>query len=379
MPTLIFDINGKSTTGKTTCARLAVSMGGSVKNSSKKISLSATCSATTNALYGVLNENFGYPMLFDETGRFGKYHNFSEMIYSLADGSDKARMTKRGTMSAVKHWATSILFTGEAPILEKADKADGLLVRVIPLSNIKWTYSKSQAHNVEAFSHNYAGLPIAKLAEYIYSQSPNEIITKYKSHIDLLADNIPVKIEFKERVAKSAAILSLTATLAEQALKVKFHKDAAIEFILTGLENNNPHSEAERAYEYIVNKYYENLGKYIKESNTENDIFTSIRKDCFGMIQHNYSRKSFNNGEEADLLIIIKHIFLDWMEKGGFFNVNNILREWKENGTLCWQKKDQYYSQQTLKEGEPKTMCIRLVLNLNTRAKYSEKRQGELD
>lgn len=97
VPTLIFDINGKSTTGKTTCAKLAVSMGGSVQASSDKVSLSATCSTTANALYGILNNNFGYPMLFDETGRFGRYHNYMEMIYALADGTDKARMTKSGT------------------------------------------------------------------------------------------------------------------------------------------------------------------------------------------------------------------------------------------------------------------------------------------
>lgn len=115
VPTLIFDINGKSTTSKTTCARLAVSIGGSVQNRSDKDSLSATCSTTANTLYGILNDNFGYPILFDETGRFGKFHNYMEMIYALADGTDKARMTKNGTISTVKHWAASVLFTGEAP------------------------------------------------------------------------------------------------------------------------------------------------------------------------------------------------------------------------------------------------------------------------
>lgn len=211
--TFIFDINGKSTTGKTTCAKLAISMGGSVQSRSDKVSLSATCSTTANALYGILNDNFGYPMLFDETGRFGKFHNYMEMIYALADGTDKARMTKNGAISTVKHWSTSILFTGEAPMLDKADKADGLIVRVIPLSNVKWTENKSQAHNVDAFSCKYAGLPIQKLARYICSQSSEEIAALYKYDIDLLADKIPVKEEFRDRIAKFVALLSLTTTL----------------------------------------------------------------------------------------------------------------------------------------------------------------------
>lgn len=379
VPTLIFDIYGKSTTGKTTSAKLAVSMGGSVQSCSDKVSLSATCSTTANALYGILNDNFGYPMLFDETGRFGKLHNYMEMIYALADGTDKARMTKNGTISTVKHWATSVLFTGEAPMLDKADKADGLIVRVIPLSNVNWTENRSQAHLVEAFSKNYAGLPIQKLAKYICSQSSEEILALYKSDIELLIDDIPVEAEFKERIAKSAALLLLTAQLAEEALRIKFHKDDIIEFFLNNIGDNSPTNEAKKAFEYIVNKYYENLGKFVKKDDTENNIFMNTRKDCFGLVWHNYSRKSFDNGKEIDLLIIVKHIFLGWLEKGGFSNINNILREWRENGIICWQKKDQYYSQQRLKKEEPYTMCIRLVLNNDTYSvKSANKKAGGL-
>lgn len=378
MPTLIFDINGKSTTGKTTCAKLAISMGGSVQGSVDKVSLSATCSTTANALYGILNDNFGYPMLFDETGRFGRYHNYMEMIYALADGTDKARLTKNGTISTVKHWATSVLFTGEAPILEKADKTDGLIVRVIPLGNVKWTESKSQAHDVDAFSYNYAGMPIQKLAKYLYTHEEADVVELYKSDIELLADRIPVKEDFRERVAKSVSILSLTSLLAEKALRIKFHKEKIIEFFLDNIADASPQTEAEKAFEYIVNKYYENLGKFIKTGDNENDIFTIARKECFGIIWYGYSRKSFNHGEAVDLLVIVKNIFLEWMEKGGFSNVNNILREWKENGIICWQKKDQYYSQQRLKKEEPLTLCIRLVLNNDTYSKKSaNKKAGE--
>lgn len=255
-------------------------------------------------------------------------------------------------------------------MLEKADKADGLIVRVLPLGNVKWTESKSQAHDIDAFSNNYAGLPIQKLARYLHSHSEEDVVELYKSDIELLADRIPVKEDFRERVAKSVALLSLTTTLAEKALRIKFHKERIIEFFLDNIADASPKTEAEKAFEYIVNKYYENLGKFIKNGDNENDVFTIARKDCFGIFWYGYSRKSFNYGETVDLLVIVKNIFLEWMEKGGFSNINNILREWKENGLLCWQKSDQYYTQQRLKKGEPLTLCIRLVLKNDT---YSNK------
>lgn len=112
VPTLIFDINGRSTTGKTTCANLVISMGGAIKPAGDMVSLSGTCSTTINALYGVLDNNFGFPILFDEISRLGKA-NMDSMAYSIADGTDKARMNGDGEVKPPKRWATTVIFTGK--------------------------------------------------------------------------------------------------------------------------------------------------------------------------------------------------------------------------------------------------------------------------
>lgn len=363
VPSLIFDINGRSTTGKSTSAKLSVSMGGALKEPNK-ISLSATCSTTANALYGILNDNFGYPMLFDETARFGKSHNYTEMIYSISDGTDKARMTKNGDISAVKHWATAVLFTGESPLLSKADTADGLLVRVIPLCNIKWTKNAEQAHKVEEFSAKYAGLPIWHLAKYIYSiHNSNNIINTYKYEINRLTEVIPLDDEYKERTAKSIAILSLTTLLTEKALKIKFHKNEILEFFLNSIETSSPETESERAFEYILNKYHENASKFIHTSRGNTGLFEGVPKDCFGKVRLNYSKKSFRNGQSVDLLIILREVFIEWLNQGGFTNHDNILREWANDELICRQKEDRFYSGLILKKGAPPSICIRIVFS----------------
>lgn len=363
-PSLIFDINGKSTTGKTTCARLAISVGGAVKGGSDKTSLSGTCSTTANALYGLLNNNFGYPMLFDETARFNKKLNYSEMIYSLADGTDKTRMKASRKVSPPQHWATTIIFTGEFSLLSRADKADGLLVRVVPFNNVKWTRDKDQAHHVEMFSAKYAGLPIQELAKYLHVLSPKKIIDIYKSEITALTSKIPLDQDYQERVAKSVAVLTTTAKLAAEALKIKFHENEILGFFLDNIKGSIPENEAKCAFDYITNKCCENLSKFPDYQVThDKSNYAVAKKDCWGSIRRNYSRKDGTSEFITDLLFIVKDKFIQWMTEGGFTNVENILREWRDLRVLSPLKSDRFYSDVRLQNSAPKTKCICIDMN----------------
>lgn len=262
-PSIIFDINGRSTTGKTTCARLAVSQGGRLKSELEKTSLSSTCSTTLNALYGQLANNFDYTMLLDETARLGNSFDYTGMIYANADGIDKSRMQRNGEIRPPKHWATSIIFSGEFPLLSKTKKADGLSVRVIPFNNVKWTTDQNQAHQVEEFSINYAGLSVWELAKHIISMDTKDVVDLYKAEITQLTNRIPTDPCYQERIAKSVAVLTVTAKLAAEALNIKFHGKEILDFVLDNIQNGARENEAENAFNFIINKYYENSSKFL--------------------------------------------------------------------------------------------------------------------
>ncbi|MBP3854835.1 MAG: DUF927 domain-containing protein [Ruminiclostridium sp.] len=169
LDSLVVNIYGTSTTGKTTGAKLAISMGGSPQNTYKQSSLARTCSTTQNALIAQLRGNSGYPVLFDELGMLDKRVNIPQLVFDIATGSGKQRLNAACKFHFDKSWATTIIFTGEASLLEGQKVVDGINMRVLTFDNAKWTVSAKQAHEVEQFSKAYSGLPITLLAEFINS------------------------------------------------------------------------------------------------------------------------------------------------------------------------------------------------------------------
>lgn len=360
-PTPVYDFNGVTTTGKTTSAKLAVSMGGACEKNGKQ-SLAGTCSTTVNALYGVLNGNYGYPMLFDEKGRLGAKTDIGSMVYAVSDGTDKARMNSSCKVSPPKTWATAVFFTGESPLLSGVRKADGLLMRIIPFSNVKWTESGAQADAVKEFAAKYSGLPIMEFAKYLYALPSSYVIKRYNAAIATLAPQISLFENLQERMAKLVALITVTAELAEKPLGISFHSKEIQKFVLDNIGGNTPECEAETAFEDIVNKFSQNAGRFTAPP-VDNKYRTPIYRDCWGNIRHGVKIQDGEKVTEADLLIITKDIFLSWMDECGYTNVENILREWKNKGIILQQKPDRYYSKVVLQKGCPQINCIRIILN----------------
>lgn len=381
IPSLLFDINGRSTTGKSTCGKFAVSMGGFPDKIPGKMSLAGTCSTTVNALYGILNDNYGYTMLFDEIARLGKYADFTSMIYSLSDGTDKNRLGKSSKVIPPRTWATSIVFTGEFSLLKYAAKADGLQMRVISFPNVQWTQSAEQAHAVSAFSKKYAGLPVMEFARYLYKLDPNAVLAEYEQKISSLTNEIPIKPCYKERMAKSVAMLMMTSELSAKAFDVTFSHDKIKSLVLENIAMSNKESEARIAYDFVLNQCEINASKFPKFSSDPDDL-TKRLYDCWGSIQNRQIHSDMENKKVVtDLLIIREPIFKRWL-KDGDFSEDNVLSEWKKNGVLYSTKPDHYYNVVSVQKGRPKTKCIRIVLNneaygetklLETNVKFSER------
>lgn len=360
VPTLIFDINGRSTTGKTTCSKLAVSMGGLPQKCPDKISLSGTCSTTVNALYGVLNNNYGYPMLFDEIARLGRYADYSGMVYAISDGTDKSRMSSDSKVKPPKHWATSVIFTGEFSLLSNASNADGLIMRVIPFNNVKWTNSAEQAHQIEAFSGKYAGLPILHFAKYLLELIPDGVISLYFSHVSSLTKRIPMPSCYQERLAKSVAVMAITAEMAEKALKVKMQVNSIIDFVLDSLRHNVPLSEAQKAFEYVSSMWIMNKSKFAE---VNGDGSKDKINDCWGNYRSSYIHKN-KHGEsvESELLTITEVRFKEWMLSGKF-STENVLIEWRDKGVIYCTKPDRFFDIVSVQPKSGRAKCIRIILN----------------
>lgn len=87
-------IYGTSTTGKSTMAKLVVSMG-ACPEKKKGTALFMTFNSTLNSLLKKVGKNCGYPAVIDELS-MNAYRDISNFVYALADGSDKDRLARGG-------------------------------------------------------------------------------------------------------------------------------------------------------------------------------------------------------------------------------------------------------------------------------------------
>ena len=172
------------------------------------------------------------------------------MLYCLAEGEDKKRLNKSGSMRLLEKWSTAIIFTSEYPMLDD-DVQSGLNVRVLNFADVKWTEDAKQARIVEQFSKKYAGLGIDILSESMVSDD-TDICKSYNQAVEEIKAKINVDDSLKDRSAKPIAIMKLTAELASKAFGVDFSVDDIVSFVIKAVEADKPIPSWQKMYDEVL-------------------------------------------------------------------------------------------------------------------------------
>lgn len=343
---LIFDIYGSSSTGKSTILDLAVSTCGNPYAKYGKESLRGTCSSTKNALIARLADNYGFFVGFDELGRLDSA-NISDILYQIADGTGKGRCDKSGSLKQTNKWMTSVGFTGEYSVLDIAEKKDGLLNRIFSFDGVCWTKDGEYSKEIKSFASKYYGIPVHVLAKYLTRQDRTEVISNYKSTIDRLEKIVPVPSQFMNRSATRMAIVILAAQYAGKAIGIDLHFDLIERFMLcSGFSHFR--LEHEKAYSYFMSRYSDETVRFSNKYPTYDVRQTKEEKEnkqlpnvsgALGYIEYKTEKDCYNNDEYyIDKIVIRADTFAEWMNAGKFKNINAILREWRKSGILICEK-----------------------------------------
>ena len=162
----IWALIGKSSTGKTTALRLMASIWGSPEDFSGMI---YDLHATQNAIYALMEQNQGLPILIDETSGVPEW-DFSKFLYHLPKGHDKVRCQTNGMLQQTKLFSGAVIFTGEKSLFDQSNKNDGLYARLIEFE-LPWTDSARHAEELEYACRCYNGTAAVLLA---HSESISE-------------------------------------------------------------------------------------------------------------------------------------------------------------------------------------------------------------
>jgi len=268
-PNLVFSLVGTSSTGKSTAAMLAASTTGSpsLNAVNGRYTLMNTWNATENAILALLRGNRGAVLCLDELGSF-KGKDFSQMIYRLYAGNDKARLDKNADLPTTlqAYWNTSIISTGEITMESLLrDKADGILMRVFEFTDLKtyvmkddqkvtkrvcWTKSAANANCVQDFTRKNYGHAAPRLAQYIRKIGYKEMVKMYNQCKKYYRKHRLIQDSLTDRRSEFMAMVLVTARLIKDGLGIDISWKKIAQFFILNEETQVP--EHVRAYQFLV-------------------------------------------------------------------------------------------------------------------------------
>ncbi|WP_103108900.1 DUF927 domain-containing protein [Brevibacillus reuszeri] len=313
---LIIHLGGKSTKGKTTGTFLEVSIFG--KPAFKMKGLVKSWNATSNSMINMLGGNFGIPVVLDELSMSNEA-SLTSMLYVLASGQEKGRLTDTIQQRKQGQWALVVLSTGELSIFERTNHNVGLTVRAFDFKGIEWTKSAPHADAIrEVVQHNYGHAGEA-FVRYLFDQGLGIIDETWQEWQERCAEVLP-DTPFRTRIAKKYAILLTAADLANRALDLNLRLDAILDFLVQQEEAISGERDLGlKAWKLMVQLIIQHQSNFRIEGVYSNPI------NCWG--------KMFPQGANTEVAFL-KHVLEQQLKQLGFEDTKGLIREWKERKWL---------------------------------------------
>lgn len=316
---LLINLVGNSSSGKTTAVTLAVSPFGNPNISQD--GLIQSFNSTKNALQTVIAENFGVPIVFDETSMHTMgAMNLTSFIYTLAQNKEKARLNKESELKDPQAWCTVIFFTGEGSLLKQAKNNEGLSVRLFEFKNVKWTEDANHSERIKVGLLSNYGHTGATFVEHLIHCGIDAIEEKWTEYKALMLEKMP-ETKFKTRISNKFAIILTGAYYANEAIGLDLSIDKIADFLVEQeLDSMTDRELAPRFYK-LFRDYIIQFSKHFKI----NQEHTNETQEIWGKIE--------TKGNKT-YCYILPHIYDKLAKDMGFADPNVLLDELKANGNL---------------------------------------------
>ena len=380
---------GESSTGKTTAGCLAVSLGA---RCSFGDSTMLTFADSKNSIMNSICSS--YPTVIDE-GSLVRY-NPTSLIYELAEGREKGRLTRELERAETNTFNTSIFMTTEKSILGMCDQNSGLLVRCLEFEEVTWTKSAKSADRIKAVCERNYGFVIVNIAtlllRYETTGKMPEILETYSCYQQHFVEQMRAEEKYTpltERICKNIAMIALGAEFFTKATGIQIDPMKIGEKVLgyTAVSDIERLDIGRRALDYLaqyVTVNYSNfvLGAPIDPDDPSLPEFEQVHvpRECKGRIT-SFPAKRIKGGDFVVAEVFLSElVFDDVLLRGGFQDKKVILKKWKEGGILHCDN-DRYKSTFEIVRKQPvKGYRIFLPASLNDarRAESAERKKKEV-
>ncbi|CBH22635.1 protein of unknown function [Acetoanaerobium sticklandii] len=344
-------IYGFSTTGKSTALMLALSTFGYPGKSNN--GLQKSWIATYNALIGFLAGVHGIPIGMDEASvRANK--DYSNIIYTIAEGKDKARQNQDGVNKNAEEWSGVVISTGENSLLSSSNANQGIRVRNTEIADVTFTDSAEHAEQIKIFAQKNYGHIGVEFVKALQRIDDDELLFAFEKSKASVLDMMPVKDQFTDRIANKFAVIYMTVILANKYLNLTLNKEEVLKILIEA--DSKQHDDRNlplKAYEYMKSEISKNINKFIYKADLKG--FTTARSyedqkviphsEVIGRIltRAGVDRREGKKRDEDDKkydahefveVAIISDVFRKMLSDGGFTNSEIILRRWRELGII---------------------------------------------
>lgn len=317
MGVLIFHAYGDSSQGKTTAGGVFVSPFG--LPSKQEGGLILQWYGTKNGIVAQIADKHGLPIVLDEA-TMSRMKDFTDFLYLLAEGREKARMTKEIEERKRASWSGVFFSTAEHSLHMKSNQNSGLIVRLQEKGNVPWTRSAENADNIKAGLLQHYGHAGPMFVEFLIKKGKDTVVDVWKKWAKICYQKMEMKDSLSNRMADKYALILATAELMNECFDFKVNIDGILDFLLEmDQENIKGRDLGERAYQYLKQMVIQHQMNFMKTDYTP-------KGEIWGKITRCHDRRV----EVAFLQEPFKKLLSD----GGFDDCSVVLRKLKEKGYL---------------------------------------------
>ena len=321
--TVLLDVVGQSSTGKSTIQEFICSLYGNPRLSNN--GLFRTFNGTANSFISANEGMHGVSIVIDDASTKEGSINWEEFIYQMSAGESKSRCTTTGALQKNNDdWDGMVIISSEHCILENMRVKQGATVRLLVAEDVQWTQSAEESKHIKSFVKRNFGFTakqfVSKLIELLKeSDALEELYTRYDEEFDNLLTKITHPDNLSPRICQQLALISLTGNLVKELLQYDIDTDAIMDsFIQRENAQSVQRDISERAFDTIVENVVKNIHKFTSNSNPS-------KGECYGRIIYHNTYLNVH---------ILSNTIDQWLIAKGFVETKTIKSKWREKGLI---------------------------------------------
>ncbi len=325
--TIIVNLCGASSTGKTTVEQLLVSPFACPMESNKD-GLIRTFHATSNALFAGISGIYGLPIVLDDVTTNPNL-DLPNLIYTLASGEQKGRCNGEGELRQDGDgWHGVVVISSETPIQDCSSQNQGLTVRVLQTQGITWTPDAKTAELIKRTVKKNYGFTGREFAEYVGKLPYDKLCQAFDVAQDKVHELMTNRDGLSDRLEAKYAAIYLTILLMNQCFRLNLKGCELISILLKpeqdGVQDRDISAKAlDCVRDFIIQKrshFHELI-----DQNTPNAQDRQAIGDKYGIIRQ--------KGVACDVFIT-PNIVDELLRTRGIFEIATVKKRWRDNGII---------------------------------------------